>query len=106
MGLPFADPDLSRLDDEHVVADVAFVDDVVAVRDDEFRFTGGPAASRFGAPARRCHPLRSIGSHRTGGTEPVQGDRIVSPGPPPAWPTEPFAEAEDLAQRSLALGER
>ena len=37
MGRPFADPDLARLNDVHVVADVAFPDDVVAVPDDEFR---------------------------------------------------------------------
>jgi hypothetical protein len=57
--LSVADSDLPRLHDEHVVADVAFPDDVLAVRDDDFRFTGdAAAASRLGAPAGRFHPLR------------------------------------------------
>ena len=77
VGRPFADPDPPRLDDVHVVADVAFPDDLLAVRDDEFRFTGGAATSLLGASARRFHPLRV---HRLApyGRRPKRGKETVA----------------------------
>ena len=105
MGGPFADPDLPRLDDEHVVADVAFPDDLLAVRDDEFRFTGGAATSLLGAPAGRFHPLHvhrlaPYERDRAGARTPQSSHR----GPPPTWPDGAVQVEAAAGQRGAGIG--